>query len=79
VGTGDFVVQNGGQATRTRVRTPPLWGVRTRDRLMHDGESLTFREAILRHSGEAQPVITAFSSTLTEPQRRQLIMFLESL
>jgi CxxC motif-containing protein (DUF1111 family) len=79
VGTGDFIVQNGGQLTRTKVRTPPLWGVRTRDRLMHDGESLTFREAILRHGGEAQPVITAFSMTLSETQRRQLIMFLESL
>ena len=79
VGTGDGIVQNGGQATRTKVRTPPLWGVRTRDRLMHDGESLTFREAIMRHAGEAQPVITAFNLNLTEQQRRQLIMYLESL
>jgi CxxC motif-containing protein (DUF1111 family) len=78
VGTGDGVVQNGGQLTRTKVRTPPLWGVRTRGRLMHDGATLTFREAILRHAGEAQPVITAFGN-LTEQQKRQLIMFLESL
>ncbi|MFL6334237.1 MAG: di-heme oxidoredictase family protein [Pyrinomonadaceae bacterium] len=79
VNTGDGIVQNGGQLTRTKVRTPPLWGVRTRDRLMHDGESLTFREAIMRHGNEAQPVITAFNLTLTETQRRQLIMYLESL
>ena len=78
VGTGDGIVQNGGQTTRTKVRTPPLWGVRTRTRLMHDGESLTLREAILRHQGEAAAVTAAFQ-TLTEQQKRQLIMFLESL
>jgi CxxC motif-containing protein (DUF1111 family) len=78
VGTGDGIVQNGGQLTRTKVRTPPLWGVRTRDRLMHDGASLTFREAIMRHAGEAQPAITAFNN-LTEQQKRQLIEYLESL
>ena len=30
VGTGDGIVQNGPQSTRLRVRTAPLWGVRTR-------------------------------------------------
>jgi CxxC motif-containing protein (DUF1111 family) len=78
IGTGDGIVQNGGQTTRTKLRTAPLWGVRTRTRLMHDGESLTFREAILRHQGEAAEV-TAHFQLLTEQQKRQLIMFLESL
>jgi CxxC motif-containing protein (DUF1111 family) len=78
IGTGDGIVQNGGQKTRTKVRTPPLWGVRTRDRLMHDGESLTFREAILRHAGEATPAINGFIS-LSEADKRRLIMYLESL
>ncbi|HEX7317213.1 MAG TPA: di-heme oxidoredictase family protein [Pyrinomonadaceae bacterium] len=78
IGTGDGIVQNGGQKTRLKVRTPPLWGVRTRDRLMHDGESLTFREAILRHAGEATPAITGFIN-LSEPDKRRLIMYLESL
>lgn len=78
VGTGDGIVQNGGQKTRTKLRTPPLWGVRTRDRLMHDGESLTFREAILHHAGEATPAISGFIN-LSEPDKRRLIMYLESL
>jgi CxxC motif-containing protein (DUF1111 family) len=52
--------------------------VRTRDRLMHDGESLTFREAILRHAGEATPAINGFIG-LTEQNKRRLIMYLESL
>jgi CxxC motif-containing protein (DUF1111 family) len=78
VGTGDFIVQNGGPITRTTVRTPPLWGVRTRNQLMHDGLSLTFNEAILRHGGEALQVKLRYQA-LTATQKRQLITFLESL
>ena len=50
IGTGDGIVQNGGATTRNKIRTAPLWGLRTRTRLMHDGQSLTIRDAILRHS-----------------------------
>jgi CxxC motif-containing protein (DUF1111 family) len=92
IGTGDGIVQNGGQPTRLKVRTPPLWGVRTRTRLMHDGSSVsptgsavppngasfTFKEAILRHQGEAAAVTAQFQ-LLSDNQKRQLIIFLESL
>lgn len=78
IGTGDFIVQNGGPITRTMVRTPPLWGVRTRDRLMHDGASLTFNDAILRHSGEATQVRLRYQA-LSTADKRKLITFLESL
>lgn len=78
IGTGDGIVQNGGQPTRETVRTPPLWGVRTRTRLMHDGLSLTFMDAILRHQGEAAAVEAAFEA-LDPDQQRQLILFLETL
>jgi CxxC motif-containing protein (DUF1111 family) len=83
IGTGDGIVQNGPQTTRLKVRTPPLWGVRTRTRLMHDGSgmnaaSLTFMEAILRHQGEAKAVTARFQ-LLTDEQKRQIIIFLESL
>ncbi len=78
VGTGDGIVQNGGQSTRNKVRTPPLWGMRSRDRLMHDGVSLTRNEAILRHAGEATPVINNYSG-LSNAQKNQLITFLNSL
>jgi CxxC motif-containing protein (DUF1111 family) len=78
IDTGDFIVQNGGPKTRTTVRTPPLWGVRTRPQLMHDGLSLTFNEAILRHGGEALQVKLRYQA-LTAAQKRQLITFLESL
>jgi CxxC motif-containing protein (DUF1111 family) len=78
VGTGDGIVQNGGPSTRNKLRTPPLWGVRTRSRLMHDGKSLTFEDAILRHKGEAEPVIDGFRS-LDAFRQQQLLAFLNSL
>jgi CxxC motif-containing protein (DUF1111 family) len=79
IGTGDGIVQNGGPATRNRMRTAPLWGVRTRDRLMHDGLSLTFEEAIFRHGGEALGSTLRFVLQLNNTQRNNLIAFLRSL
>jgi CxxC motif-containing protein (DUF1111 family) len=78
VGTGDGIVQNGGAETANKFRTPPLWGVRTRNRLMHDGESLTFEDAIQRHKGEAEEVVEQFQR-ITPQQRKALIAFLHSL
>ena len=78
VGTGDGIVQNGGQSTANKMRTPPLWGVRSRDRLMHDGESLTRSEAVLRHGGEATGVINNYRA-LSVTQRNQIATFLNSL
>lgn len=78
VGTGDGIVQNGGQDTANKLRTPPLWGVRTRNRLMHDGNSLTFGDAIERHRGEAAEASEHFRRLLPR-QRNALIAFLHSL
>jgi CxxC motif-containing protein (DUF1111 family) len=78
VGTGDGIVQNGPADTANKMRTAPLWGSRTRDRLMHDGESLTRNDAILRHAGESTFVINNYRSLSTN-QKNQLITFLNSL
>lgn len=78
VGTGDGIVQNGGQATANMMRTTPLWGGRTRDRLMHDLLSFTRNDSILRHAGEATGVINNYRS-LSITQKNQLITFLQSL
>ncbi len=78
VGTGDGIVQNGGQSTANKLRTPPLWGSRTHDRHMHDGATLTFTESILRHAGEASGVVNRFRS-LSAAQRHQIVTFLQSL
>ena len=78
VGTGDGIVQNGGQATANKMRTSPLWGLRTKSRLMHDLLSLTRNDAILSHGGEATGVINNYRS-LSTTQKNQLITFLQSL
>lgn len=78
VGTGDGIVQEGGQSTRNRVRTVPLWGLHTRTTLMHDAASTTPLDAILRHGGEARSVIDNFRS-LNTTQQNQLLTFLRSL
>jgi len=78
IGTGDGIVQTGGQETANKMRTPPLWGVRTRTELLHDGRTSTFYDTIQRHHGEAQPVTNNFNS-LSSAQQNQLITFLRSL
>jgi CxxC motif-containing protein (DUF1111 family) len=45
---------------------------------MHDGESLTRNDAILRHGGQAAQV-TARYLRLRPEERRQLVRFLDSL
>ena len=49
-----------------------------RNRLMQDGESRTFTEAILRHEGEATDVVNQFNN-LSDTEKAQLIKFLKSL
>jgi CxxC motif-containing protein (DUF1111 family) len=66
------------QKTRNRVRTAPLWGVRLRPRLMHDGASLTFSDAILRHHGEADKAEEKFRH-MGRSDQEALTEFLKSL
>jgi CxxC motif-containing protein (DUF1111 family) len=66
------------EGSRNKIRTAPLWGVRLRPRLMHDGASLTFRDAILRHQGEASHVIQQFGK-LKRDDQEAIIEFLKSL
>jgi CxxC motif-containing protein (DUF1111 family) len=66
------------EKTRTRVRTAPLWGVRLRSRLMHDGISVTLRDAILRHGGEADQATHGFRR-LSSKDQEAIVEFLQSL
>jgi len=78
IGTGDGIVQNGGQSTRNKIRTAPLWGLRARSRLMHDGLTVTRLDAILRHEGEANFVTNNFRN-LSSRNRGRVLTFLDSL
>jgi CxxC motif-containing protein (DUF1111 family) len=79
IGTGDGIVQNGGAGTRNMIRTPPLWGVRGRPELMHDGLSLSFNDAIQRHAGVGGTIARNNFNALSAAQRADLIAFLNSL
>jgi CxxC motif-containing protein (DUF1111 family) len=78
VGTGDGIVQNGGQGTANQLRTPPLWGIRARNRLMHDGLTLTITEAINRHAGQATTARNNFNA-LGASSRADVVNFVLSL
>jgi CxxC motif-containing protein (DUF1111 family) len=76
INTGDGIPQ--ARATAAQIRTAPLWGLRTRTRLMHDGQSLTIRDAILRHGGQAASTVTNFNA-LSPSDSAKLFQFLNSL
>ena len=64
--------------SRNRVRTAPLWGVRLRTRLMHDGASVTLSDAIERHGREAKDTTRRFQR-LSPADRDAVLEFLRSL
>jgi CxxC motif-containing protein (DUF1111 family) len=64
--------------TVNQMRTAPLWGIRTRNRLMHDGLSFTKEEAIQRHRGQAEEVRRRFDA-LPAAEKALLMWFLQSL
>ncbi len=78
VGTGDGIVQDGPPDTANKMRTSPLWGLRFKSRLMHDLQSFTRNNAILRHGGEATGVVNNYRE-LSPNQKSQLMTFLNSL
>jgi CxxC motif-containing protein (DUF1111 family) len=81
IGTGDgipFLPLPEFASTARQIRTAPLWALRTRNRLMHDGLSSTKEEAIERHAGQAAPVTERFNA-LTAREKALLLEFLDSL
>jgi CxxC motif-containing protein (DUF1111 family) len=61
-----------------KLRTAPLWGLRVRSRLMHDGASVELGDAVRRHQGEAEEVTERFSK-LSPADKKALLAFLQSL
>ena len=81
IGTGDgipFLPTYEFTFTANQMRTAPLWALRTRNRLMHDGLSFTLQEAIMRHAGQASGVTSKYDA-LSVSQKEQIIAFLNSL
>ncbi len=78
VGTGDGIVQNGGQGTRNQIRTAPLWGIGVRTRFMHDGASLTATDAIQRHGNQGATARNNFNA-LSATNQANVLAFIFSL
>src|SRR6476659_3020457 len=74
IGTGDGIVQNAGQGSANMMRTAPLWGIRARNRLMHEGLNITVFDSIQLHAGQATSARNNFNS-LSAGQRSDLIAF----
>jgi hypothetical protein len=63
---------------RRQFLTTPLWGVGSTSPYGHDGRSISLREVILRHGGEATSERNAFAA-LPRREQEQIIDFLNSL
>jgi CxxC motif-containing protein (DUF1111 family) len=73
---GDGIVQ--GISTGTQMRTAPLWGVRNRTALLHDGRATTVTAAIRAHDGQGRFARSRFSR-LSSRSRATLLAFVNSL
>ena len=69
-------------AVTRRMRTAPLWGLRSRNLLLHDGRTTDRGAAIAAHnggaSGQGTPAANAYNA-LTTAQKSDLLAFLATL
>jgi len=81
-GLADGIVQ--GDALELEMKTPPLWGIRIRGELLHDGRVLVqnfqqgIDDAVGWHFGDASAASFAYSQ-LTVQEQAQVGAFLDSL
>jgi CxxC motif-containing protein (DUF1111 family) len=73
---GDGIAQP--PAEIREMRTAPLWGLRIRERYLHDGRATSVDQAIVAHDGEAR-IIRARYQALPATQKAALLEFLNSL
>ena len=67
-----------GAAGPTMIRTAPLWGVRAKSRLLHDGRAEDVPTAISLHDGQGKAAAQAFQA-LSTGDRSDLLNFLVSI
>ncbi|MBY0507923.1 MAG: hypothetical protein K2X03_28685 [Bryobacteraceae bacterium] len=70
IGTADGIDQ--AAANGNEFRTAPLWGLRHRRMLLHDGRALNVTDAIEAHAGQASAARDRFRRLL--PQERQALL-----
>ncbi len=74
----DTTDANFDQTMQREFMTDPLWGIGSTAPYGHDGRSVTLRDVILRHGGEAEASRDAFAS-LPDAQQSAVLAFLGSL
>ena len=67
-----------GEATGREWRTPPLWGLRSASRFLHDGRAKNISEAINLHGGEATKVRDKYRA-LSPTDQERLAAFVSNL
>jgi len=66
-----------GAAGPRQMRTAPLWGVRGKSKLLHDGRASTIPEAVGFHDGQGAAARDAFNA-LTAAQQQNIVDFLNT-
>ena len=66
-----------GAAGPRMMRTAPLWGVRAKTKMLHDGRATTIPEAVGFHDGQGAAARNAFQA-LTAAQQDQVVAFLNT-
>jgi CxxC motif-containing protein (DUF1111 family) len=76
---GDGIGNEGDTVAVTRrMRTAPLWGIRFRNHLLHDGRTSDIPTAIRAHDGQAAAAAAAFNARNATDQHN-LVQFVRSL
>jgi CxxC motif-containing protein (DUF1111 family) len=76
---GDGIGNEGDTVAVTRrMRTAPLWGIRFRNHLLHDGRTPDVATAIRAHDGQAAAAAAAFNARNATDQHN-LVQFVRSL
>ena len=65
-------------AKGSEMRTAPLWGLRLRDRYLHDGRATSVDQAIRAHDGEAKVIRDRYNA-LPAASRQAVLEFLNTL
>jgi CxxC motif-containing protein (DUF1111 family) len=76
---GDMIGNDGDTVAVTRrMRTAPLWGIRFRNHLLHDGRTSDIPTAIRAHDGQGLAAARAFG-LLNATDQHNLVQFVRSL
>jgi CxxC motif-containing protein (DUF1111 family) len=76
---GDQIGKDGDSVAVTRrMRTAPLWGIRFRNVLLHDGRAADVPSAVRAHDGQGRAAATAFTA-LSPTDQHNVVQFVRSL